>query len=61
MVNLKDVLKTADERAALMQNAKVPETSGEKLLRKELIEAITGAVVTTDGSGNITDVSDIVA
>lgn len=60
MVNLKDTLKTMDERAALMQNAKVPETTGEKLMRKELMEAITGAAITTDGSGNITSVSNIV-
>ena len=60
VVNLKDALKTADERAALMQNAKVPETTGEKLLRKELMEAITGATITVDASGNITSVTDIV-
>lgn len=41
-VNLKDTLKTLDERAALMQNAKIPETAGEKALRSTLIHAITG-------------------
>ena len=40
-VNYKDVLKTMDERAALMQNAKVPETTKEKAARVALIKALT--------------------
>ena len=59
MVNFKDVLKTLDERTALMQNAKVPETPGEKKMRKELLEVITGATITLDGESNIADVSNI--
>lgn len=59
MVNLKDVLKTMDERTALMQNAKIPETPGEKLMRKELLEAITKATITLDGDNNIFNVTDI--
>lgn len=43
-VNYKDVLKTADERAALMQNAKVPETTNEKAARLALIKALTTGV-----------------
>lgn len=39
-VNYKDVLKTMDERAALMQNAKVPETANEKAARLSLIKAL---------------------
>jgi hypothetical protein len=65
IVNYKDVLKTLDERAALMQNAKVPETPGDKYLRKELLEAITGATITVDVTDSVTEgdilsVSDIV-
>ena len=40
-LNLKDVLKTMDEKAALMQNAKVPETLHEKAARIELIAEIS--------------------
>lgn len=40
-VNYKDVLKTMDERAALMQNAKVAETCNEKMARLALIKALT--------------------
>lgn len=40
-VNQKDALKTMDERAALMQNAKIPETVNEKVARLALIKAIT--------------------
>ena len=40
-LNLKDVLKTMDEKAALMQNAKVPETIHEKAARIELIAEIS--------------------
>ena len=40
-VNYKDVLKTMDERAALMQNAKVPENANEKMARLALIKALT--------------------
>lgn len=43
-VNYKDVLKTMDERAALMQNAKVPETANEKAARLALIKALTTSV-----------------
>lgn len=60
MVNLKDVLKTMDERTALMQNAKIPETAGEKKMRKELLEAITNATIGLDADSNILTVSDIV-
>ena len=40
-VNYKDVLKTMDERAALMQNAKVAESPKEKEARVALIKALT--------------------
>ena len=60
MVNIKDTLKTLDERTALMQNAKIPESSGDKLFRKELLEGITGATITLDGDNNIIGVTDIV-
>ena len=40
-VNYKDILKTMDERAALMQNAKVPENDNEKMARLALIKALT--------------------
>lgn len=61
LVNMKDVLKTMDERTALMQNAKIPETAGEKLMRKELLEVITGATITLDPStSNISSVTNIV-
>lgn len=60
MVNIKDALKTCDERAALMQNAKIPETPGDKLLRKELLEAITSATITVDANNNIDTVTDII-
>ena len=40
-VNYKDVLKTMDERAALMQNAKVAENANEKMARLALIKALT--------------------
>jgi hypothetical protein len=63
IVNYKDVLKTLDERVALMQNAKVPETSEEKELRAELIKKILeGEVITTanvrwsdEGVAKVTD------
>ena len=41
-LNMKDILKTMDEKAALMQNAKIPETLEEKKARVELIYAISG-------------------
>ena len=40
VVNYKDVLKTLDERVALMQNAKIAETAEEKELRAELLHTI---------------------
>jgi len=43
-VNYKDVLKTMDERAALMQNAKVPESASEKLVRAALIRELTTTI-----------------
>lgn len=39
-VNQKDALKTMDERAALMQHAKIPETANEKVARLALIKEI---------------------
>jgi hypothetical protein len=44
-VNLKDALKSLDERAALMQNAKVPPVAEELMLRVDLENAIL------DGTG----------
>ena len=41
-LNLKDMLKTMDEKAALMQNAKVPETLEEKKARIETMYEIAG-------------------
>lgn len=43
-VNYKDVLKTLDERAALMQNAKIPQTAGEKAARLALIKSVTSGL-----------------
>ena len=42
-LNRKDIRKTMDEKAALMQNAKVPETLDEKKARVELIAEISTA------------------
>jgi hypothetical protein len=62
VVNYKDVLKTLDERAALMQNAKVQEQPWEVHLRAELLHKILvgEGTATNDsikyvvgGSGNI--------
>jgi len=44
LVNYKDVLKTLDERAALMQNAKVAPTVNENLARNALIQEIANGV-----------------
>ena len=41
-LNLKDMLKTMDEKAALMQNAKIPETLEEKKARIETMYEIAG-------------------
>ena len=41
-LNLKDMLKTMDEKASLMQNAKVPETLEEKKARIETMYEIAG-------------------
>lgn len=41
-LNMKDILKTMDEKASLMQNAKIPESLEEKKARVELIHAISG-------------------
>jgi hypothetical protein len=50
VVNYKDVLKTLDERAALMQNAKVREEPWEVHLRAELLHKILvgGTAATND-------------
>lgn len=48
MVNYKDVLKTLDEKASLMQNAKVPESEADKELRAEVIRAILKGEAFTD-------------
>jgi hypothetical protein len=44
LINYKDVLKTMDERAALMQNAKISENPNEKMARLALIKALTAGV-----------------
>lgn len=46
LVNLKDVLRSLDERVSLMQNAKVAETDNERKLRVELINSIIKGNVT---------------
>jgi hypothetical protein len=50
LVTYKDVLKTLDEKAALMQNAKVPESFEDKELRAELIHNI---LLGTDPTGTV--------
>ena len=40
VINYKDVLTTMDQRVALMQNAKIPESNAEDDLRADLISAI---------------------
>ena len=40
IINYKDVLTTMDQRVALMQNAKIPESNAEDDLRADLIGAI---------------------
>ncbi len=47
VVNLKDILKTADERAALLANAKIAETQGELDFRENLVNAIKEASILT--------------
>ena len=47
MVNLKDILKTMDERAALMQNAKIGEPDADRKTRAELLYAVTSGNVST--------------
>ena len=42
ILNMKDILKTMDEKASLMQNAKVAETGSEKRARVELMYEISG-------------------
>lgn len=57
MVNLKDLLKTADERAALMQNAKVPETTAEQQFRAALVNYIADVGSTGDSATVIPDLT----
>jgi hypothetical protein len=47
IVNLKDLLKTADERAALLSNAKIAETAGELSFREALVNGIKNASTST--------------
>ena len=49
LVNLKDVLKTGDERAALLANAKIAETTGELSFRTALVNGIVNSAETTIG------------
>lgn len=52
MVNFKDIIKTMDQKAALMQNAKVQEDPNEKILRTKLIGAVTNTQLGNhDGTG----------
>jgi len=56
LVNIKDIIKTMDQKAALMQNAKQPENGAEKKLRMQLIGLATNTDMTNAGfdtNGNI--------
>ena len=59
MANFKDVLKTLDEKAALMQNAKQGENPGDKALRNVILEQIIDVKLDMDSNGNINKVSGI--
>lgn len=48
LVTLKDILKTCDERAALLANAKISESEEELAFRASLINAIKNAVTETN-------------
>lgn len=49
LMNLKDVLKTGDEKAALLSNAKVFESSTELTFRRNLINSLVSASEKTLG------------
>lgn len=58
MVNLKDILKTMDERQALLMNAKVDITDEEKTFRSSLVNYIKGkSIASGDAPTDIGDLS----
>jgi len=52
VINYKDVLKTMDQRTALMQNAKIPESEYEAKNRVNLMQEILGDDVVLDINAN---------
>lgn len=53
ILHMKDILKTMDEKAALMQNAKIPETLEEKKARVELMYEISGLTYSIADGSNV--------
>ena len=55
VTHLKDLIKTFNDRAALMQNAKVPPTAGENTFVAELTNAVKRIALDREGFGSIQD------